>query len=234
MPLAAEHADALRWYVVDYVCGPDTYYKEIPPIGAVGTLAGVRPLLAAGRNGPGTATIRSGPNGTELSFKAPGSGTWGADVDCSSDGTYLLEDGEDAGKWLRIQVYAEYLPAGAAEASVPVTDRYGAEAGYNELLDCSVTGGAGEQNTPTYYLYNASPETISDVRVWLDPAAVEFLEIDEGGGSWVQPTAEADAVELGDVVPGAVLAVNLRQTVAAGTPADPGVLNFLHASFNAL
>ena len=234
MPFAAEHADALRWYVLDYECGPDKYYEEIPPLGLIRTLPGVKPLMGAGRNGPGPATIRSGPNGTELSFRAPGSQSWGVDVDCAADGTYLLEDGEDTGKWLRIQVYADYLPNGPAEASIRMHDRYGAGVGYLELLDISVTVGAGDQTTPTYYLYNASRETISDVCVWLDPAAVDFLEIDEGGPSWVKPIAEADAVELGDVAPGEMLTVSLRQTVAAGTPADPDVLNHLHSSYNAL
>ena len=220
MPYAEEHADALQWRIY-----------EIPEyLSVVGTIPGVVPLAVAGRNGPGLATIRSGPNGTELSFRAPGSNTFGADVDCSADGTYLLEDGEDASKWLRIQVYADYLPNGAEEGGVQLADRYEIDY-YLDDVDASEAS-AGDVESFGIELVNVSLVGLSNLKIWIDPAS-PYLEIQDGAG-WVSPISEADALELGDVGAGSstYITVTIRRTIPANSESDPEVLSLLHVSFD--
>ena len=80
---------------------------EVRHLAVVGTLPGVVPLLASARNGPGIGLMQSeGDDGTWLSWRAPGSTLYGTAVHCSPDGTFLLCDGEDPDKWIRVDVYA--------------------------------------------------------------------------------------------------------------------------------
>lgn len=222
MPSAAEHADALRWTV---------FAAESHQLVRVGSIAGVVPLAVASRCGPGTAAIRSGPNGIELSFRAPGSQTWGVAVDCAADGSYLLEDGEDLSKWLRVQVYADHLPSGPTEASVRLADRLQGDnytLGMTDIAAADAASGKSEQLS--YQLTNVSGVGLSNVRIWLD-AAVQYLEIQDGAG-WVTPTDEQNALVLGDIAPGSYASVTLRRTIPAGSGSDPDVLNYIHVSFD--
>ena len=79
---------------------------EVTHLHLIGTIPGVIPLLAAARNGPGSAMLQSTGDGTYIQWRAPGSMTSGTAILCATDGNYLLRDGEDANKWLRVQVDA--------------------------------------------------------------------------------------------------------------------------------
>ncbi|HUU97011.1 MAG TPA: hypothetical protein VM487_14825, partial [Phycisphaerae bacterium] len=73
-------------------------------------------------------------------------------------------------------------------------------------------------------------ETVSKIRVWLDPA-VSGLEISHDDVTYVSPTTEANALELGDLAPSGTATLYLRRTIAAEAEADPKVLNHLRHSF---
>lgn len=222
MPLPATHADSLRIYA-DAV--------EVSCLALVGTIAGVRPLAVAALCGRGTARLRSDAAGTALSFRAPGSITWGPWVAAGGDGSYLLEDGETPSKWIRVQVYAAYLLASPQEARIALTDQFNNAIGSDNVSAAEAS--AGDVETYTVTLQNDSVNTISGLKAWLD-AAVDCLEISHNGADWVAPTSEAAALALADVPAAAAATLHLRRTIAAAAPSDPSVLNLIHLAFDGL
>ena len=197
----------------------------------IGTLPGVVPVFAGGRCGPGVGAIRSDSTGTGLAFRAPGSGTFGLSIDCAEGGSFVLVDGEDASSWLEVTVYADYLPAGAAEAAVRMTDRFDDSINTLGLGDVTASEAAtGDWIAPDFFLRNQSGETISNIRLWLDPLCVG-LSIDGGGGP-VAPISEADAVSIGDLAPGGVASIVIERDISSGSTADPDILNHLHVAFD--
>lgn len=222
MPLPAQHADALR-LELDSV--------EVEHLVPIGTIPGVAVLAAAARNAPGSGTVRSSGDGSLLSWKAPGSSSFGPDVEAAADGDYLLEDGEDPSKWLRVQVWRQYLVPGAAEATVSLRDLYNNAAGHDDVTAAEAQ--AGDVETYTITMKNEGTLTLSQIKVWLD-AATDDLEISENGSSWVNPTSEAAALEFPDLVAGGTDLLHLRRTITGGADPDPNVLNHLHLSFAGL
>ncbi len=222
MPLVAHHADALRLEVSTV---------EIQPLAAVNTIPGVVILFAAGRNSPGMGRIRSTGEGTLLSWQAPGSDTFGTSLDCSIDGTYVLEDGEDPDKYIRIEVYGDYLRPGPIESRVFLDDLYD-----NGAVDDDVTAGeaaAGDLATYTITLENASGYILSGIVVWLDYPSAD-LEISDDGAAWVSPTSEDSGLAFPDLAVGGTHTLHLRRTITAGASSDPAVLNLFHLGFNGL
>ena len=139
---------------------------EIRHLAVSGTIPGVRVLLAAGRNGPGAGSIRSNPSGTALSWKAPGSNLWGPWVFINGNGDWLLEDGGDSGKWLRVRVYAAYLPAEYREGRVMLQDIFDNAIAKDDVIAAEASAGAVEDYSFT--LSNVSGQILYDVRAWLD------------------------------------------------------------------
>jgi len=163
----ATRADALRLTLAG---------TEVTYLKAVGTVSGVKIDQVAGRCGPGTACLRSrGSGGQQLSFKAPGSAQWGMDVNAAGGGSYLLEDGEDVGKWLRVTVYVDYLREGD-ESRVLLQDGYNNGIGHDDVTYSEAESGDVADYTVT--VKNESDRTVSKIKVWLD-AAVSGLEISD-------------------------------------------------------
>lgn len=222
MPLAAHHADALRLEVSSV---------EIQQFATVHTIPGVVILLVAARNGPGQGRIRSTGDGTLLSWRAPDSSTFGTPLDCSADGTYVLEDGEDPDKYIRIQVYADYLTPGPIESRVYLDDLYD-----NGAVDDDVTAeeaAAGDVATYTITLENASGYILSGIVVWLAYPS-EDLEISDDGAAWVSPTDEESGLAFPDLPVGGTDVLHLRRTIAAGASSESSVLNLFHIGFDGL
>ena len=200
---------------------------ELVYLHTVGTIPGVAILAAAARNGPGSGSLRSVGDGTELQWQAPGSASYGNRVQAGTDGTYMLTDGEDAGKWLRVQVYATYL-LGPSASPVLLADRYDNGLATDDATAAEASAGSAETYQIT--MENVSAMTLHQLVVWIDPA-VNDIEISDDGVAWVSPTTEATALAFPDLVPGGTDILHLRRTIAAASASDADVLNRFHASW---
>jgi len=220
MATPATHADALR---IEYASA------EVKHLTVLGTIPGVVPLAVAARCGPGLAHLRSTTAG-RISFRAPSSSTWGPDVLCEADGTYLLEDGEDPDKWLRVLVYTSYLLA-AREAPVLLHDRYNTGVASDDVS--AAEAAAGDVETYQLALANDGTAFLSQVTAWID-AATTGIEISDDGITWVSPTTEAAGLAFDPIAPGGSATLHVRRTIAASSPSDAAVLTHLHLAFSGL
>ena len=225
---------------------------EVKHLVAVGTIPGVAVLAAAARNGPGIGRLRSTGDGTLLSWKAVGSSTFGPSVDCSANGSYLLEDGEDATKWARVQVYAAHLLAGPTASAVYLSDVYDNAVGHDDVIASEAS--AGNVETYTLAMKNAGQSTMFDVRVWLDDtggasgargwrdllalllgwhsssgaSARPYIEISDDNITWVQPTDEDTGLAFGELIGQQSTTLYVRRTTQAGTASSSRILSVLH------
>ncbi len=221
MAAVGTHADALRL---------EKTGVEIVQLRPTGTVPGVIPLAAAGRNGPGSGRLRA--VGDRLQWRAPGSGTFGAAVECGTDGNYQLEDGEDFDKWLRVQVVREYLLTGSIDGLVELADVRNNEIGHDDVT--SGEAAAGDVTDYTVEMTNVGTPggIITQIVVWLEETQDNLqIQISDDGIAWDSPTIEADGLAFPDLAPGASNTLHVRRTITAGAEADPDVLNFLHVSF---
>jgi hypothetical protein len=200
---------------------------EILNFHVIGTVAGVVPRQAAARNGPGQGLLRIGAGGGALTWQAPGSKLAGAEVAVTSDGDYLLEDGEDNSKWLRVEVHAAYLRTGEA-AAVSLADRYANGPPGDDVTAAEAL--AGDVTTWTIDLLNEGDEALSELAVWLD-SETERLEISADGSEWFAPTTEPAALSLGDLDAGEAATLYVRRTVAADETFNPRVLILLRVAW---
>lgn len=201
---------------------------ELEHLDVLGTVPGVIPLLAAARNAPGMARLRTTGDGTDLQFKAPGSATWGPVVTVTANGEYLAHDGDDFDKWLRVYAYLPYLPDGHAESRVMLNQRYGVGIADDDVTASEAS--AGDVATYQITMTNNWTRTLTDLCAWIDPAVVD-LEISDDGSTWVSPTTRFAALEFPDLAASATDILHLRRTITAGAASTPAVLNQLHLSF---
>jgi len=217
---AAARADALRAKIAG---------TESPSLRVVGALAGVVPLLASGACGRGTARLRTdGESG--VAFRAPGSDVYGPAAAVAADGTYLLEDGEDRDKYLRVAVHTDYLPEAAAEALVLLEDRYANHVGRDDVSAAEAEAGHVESWTVT--LENVSASILTRVVAWI--VETQDLQISDDGATWVRPTDEAHGLVLGSIAPGQTDVLHLRRSTPAGAPSSPNLLNRVAVAFDGL
>jgi len=202
--------------------------SEIVCLAAAGAPPGVVVLRAAGKNGEGSGRIVINSSGDGLRWRAPGSSIYGDDVAAGDDGEYLLFDGEDFHKFLRVQVYAARLEPDAW-SEVELRDIYGNQvAGEDATAEEASTGDISEHNVT---LRNASFSTIADLLAWLDPTTTG-LEISDDGETWVSPTTEATALDLGTIAAHDSSPFYLRRTIAPGAESDAEILNHVHFRFD--
>lgn len=86
-------------------------------------VTGVTIDAAAGQNGTGTGTLTYTAAGTLLQWTAP-SGSIGTGVNVGSNGTYIIEDGGDTTKYVRVTVVSASLPGGNQTDSITLSDVY--------------------------------------------------------------------------------------------------------------
>jgi|GEM_PF-2387286 len=230
MPEAATRADALMLKTTG-ISGVELQYLH-----AVGTIPGVQVACVAARNGPGTGIIRSTGDGQSMQWRAPGSQTFGEVVWCGCDGMYLLEDGEDYDKWVRVQVYADYLFAGASESRIYLADMFN-----NVIGSRDFTATEAQDGSSLIYLFerkNVSGFDATDLKLWIDPDHVFDAVTGNGvkvwgGSDWVAPDSEdhPDVLMLDRLKPGEYVVSMARRWVAAGETAAPNLLECLHFSF---
>lgn len=203
---------------------------EVRHLSVVGTIAGVAPLLAAARNGPGIGQLQCVSEGL-LAWRAPGSDAFGDAVDCSAGGVFVLWDSGDGGKWIRVDVHPSYLVAGET-ADVFLADRYNNEVAGPDV-DASEAQ-AGDQRDYQLSLRNAGDSDMHDVAVWLDPSADARTSISLDGVAWASPTSENDGLAIPNLPAGDAIPLYLRRTVVAGEASNVRQLVFFRVAFDAL
>jgi hypothetical protein len=219
MPAVATRADAIRLEVAGVTS---------QMLHAVGAAEGVVVEFASGRNGVGTGYLATGPAGTTLAWKAPGSSTYGTYVDVSAGGSFLLEDGADADKCVRVTVTASRLPTSASESRVLLGDRYNNDVASDDITSGQATAGVVE--TYTLSAQNDSFEGVPFCHVWVD-AAISGLEVSPDGVTWSTPTDEAASIEIGPIAAGAAATLHVRLTISPGATYDPDILTHLHLAY---
>lgn len=205
---------------------------EVRHLEAVRTLPGVVVLNVAASNGPGMGRLKTSGDGTLLAWQAPGSSTFGTAVDVSADDTYLLADGEDADKWIRVEVYADYLAPTPRSTRVHLKDLYENGPGHDDVTAAEAS--AGDVVTYELGVANDSAATVYNIRAWLDAAADgnAYLELSADEVDWSTPTSEPAGVELGNVLTGNSATLYVRRTIPASESYDPDLLAHLHFGFD--
>jgi hypothetical protein len=201
---------------------------EAGPMRWSGTAPGVIVQAVGARNGTGTGYLVCGP-GPALAWRAPGSDTTGAFQDCSANGTFIVEDGEDESKYVKVQVYTDYMPE-SMEFAVTVRDRFGSGLAGTDISAANATAGIVESFHLA--LKNYTPLTINTARLWIDPA-VTGIAVSVDNATWVTPTSEvhADVLAWATILTGATKDVYVRRTIAAAAASAPSVLNHLEFSW---
>ena len=224
--MASKHGpDSL---VVETTLIDDTELKQLA---SIGTIDGVAILHVGGKNGTGTGVLRSVTVATRLSWKAPGSSSYGTYVDCSVDGEYVLVDGDDDSKYVRVYVYNSHLSSTPEEGNVYLQDLINNETGSDNVSAAEAT--AGDVKDYTVAIRNSSGVVVSPIKFWLDPSTSD-LEISDDGAVWVSPTTEGTALDWGELNPGSARLLHMRRTIAAAASSDTEVLNLLQYSFDGL
>lgn len=201
---------------------------DVHHLAVVGTLAGVAPLLAAARNGPGMGRLSIDVDGL-LAWRAPGSATFGLGVDCTAGGEFVLTDGETAEKWIRVHVYPDYIVDEPAESDVFLADRYNEVGGDDATAEEAEAGDVADRELT---LRNTDGQRLANFRVWLNPAADTRQSIGWNGVDYYSPTTEEDAImlDLLDIDEEATL--HLRRAIVAVEPSTPKQLVQLHIAFD--
>lgn len=202
-----------------------------------GALAGVVVLCVGARNGPGTGTLISsiaGNGQTQLAWQAPGSATPGIPQPVYPDGTYLLEDGADSTKFVRVQVYGSYLPTAGA-APVFVADTYNA-LGPDDVSAANASAGIVE--TVEYALANVSPVTVLNAKLWIERSGTDTrgVTVSQDGVTFVNPGSETDPNVLtwASIAPGASVNVWMQRTIPASASSNPATFNQLQFGWTGL
>lgn len=204
MPAAHEAHDAISIRIAGV---------EVHNFHLEGAVPGVVALQAAALCGPGQGLLQTLDDST-LSWQAPGSAIAGPAVAAASDGDYLLEDGEDPARWLRIRVYAARLQPAAA-ALVTLAERYANGVAGDDVTAAEAAD--GNQEGWMFDLVNESAETVTGLSAWIEPAAGRFA-ISADGATWL---SEPNPLFLGDLAPAASLPLYVQRTISPDTLLDP-------------
>ncbi len=193
---------------------------EVISLAASVRMPGVAAVGAAGRCGDGIGAIRYTADG--LAWRAPGSAEYGPGVLISVDGVYLLEDGEDASKWLRVTAYRDAMQIGA-EAEVELSEVWGGVCG------ADITAAEAQAGNVLVYslaIENVSPMDALEVVMW---RTADELELSADGSTWVKPDSEThnDVLRWPRIASGGSETFYLRRTIAPGTAANAGVLDMI-------
>lgn len=209
--------DALRLQL----SGSDVIFMRVS-----GAIAGIVVLAAAARNGAGQGRLILSTTG--LAWQAPGSAMPGPQQLVVGDGIYMLEDGYDSSAWLRVQVYVSYLPA-SGEAVISIGDTYNAF-GPDDVAAADALAGITEN--VTFTLKNVSPQVITAVKLWLDPA-VANVTVSSDGVNYYDPVSETDPHVLAwpSIGIGASVNVYLRRVIGSTAASNAKILNLMQFSW---
>lgn len=203
--------------------------SDVASLRAVGTLAGVVILAVAARNGPGQGILIASAAG--ISWQAP-HGLAGAPQPITADGSYLLEDGADPSRWIRIQAYAAYLPQ-SGNALVSLGDQY-AGVGIDDVSAANATAGIIE--TTQFSIKNMTANAITGVTLWIDATGNGYgtVSISSDGANFFKPLSQGDPNVLtwASIAPAASANLWVKRTIGAGAASNAGLLNLLQYAWN--
>jgi hypothetical protein len=213
----AQRADALQWWLST---------GRLEGSSSLGTVPGCALTRPAVRNGEGCGFLVA--DGDFLTWRAPGSSSYGAPVDVSEDGDYLIEDGDDQSKFIEVGVHADYLPSGTDEGRVFLQRNYEAGLEINAAIAES-----GNTSSATVYLRNASVHDVHGVKAWID-AGSKYCAISDDDSTWVTPHTEdaPDVLAWDTIRRGELVAVYLQRTIPAGCQSNPKIPLALYASWD--
>ena len=220
MPAQGTHADAL-----------DTWGEtaEFTSLHWYGAIAGIRPILFSGLNGVGVGRLRINPSG-EVSWKAPGSATYGPGVlAINEDATVVLEDGEDPGKYVRVEISHDYV-IGQGEATITLTDVF--DNALSSVDVAAAEASAGDTLVVSVYLKNVSTNSLEDIRVWIEDGTYYTISLD--GVNYYAPDSEShsDVLYSASLAAGASLRVYAKREIPGSTGFQPTMLIHLGYSWN--
>lgn len=210
---------------------------EVKHTHTIGSISGVVPLAAGGRNRltDGSASIRStGSTGRRLSWRAPGSSSYGLGVDIPTDGIYVLCDGDDLTRCIRVEVHGDHVRTTGSSASVNIADVLNNAIGGDNVTAADAT--AGRTDTIPLTIFNQSRHTAHHVKVWLVENAAN-LELSLDDIAYFSPTSETDVnvIDLAATLPrGSTAELYLRRTVSAGSTFDAGILSSIRFGWDGL
>jgi len=222
MPAVATQGDCIRIMSAG---------AEVEHLHAVGTLHGIAVRQVSAACGEGVGVLSSDRDGEFIAWKAPGSSAAGTAIDVSDGGQFLLNDGEDSSKWIRIEVYPAFLIASSQTGEVTLSHVYN-----NAIASDNVSAAeasAGDVETWTVTLQNDSTVALAAVTVWLD-ASTSGIEISHDGSTWVNPTSEGSGLNLGNLSASGTVTLHFRRTISAGASHDPDVTTLLHYAFSGI
>ena len=196
---------------------------EIKLLAKFGTLSGVTIEFVSGLNGPGYGSLRASGDGSALSWRAPGSPTYGAAVTFGGDATRILLDGADSDKYIRVAVTHSRLARSPGVAAIRAADIWGNEIGIEDLDASEAT--AGKVSTQTITLENQASNTgLVDSTNWLSPQAVASgFEISHDNSNWFSPVSDAEAqatIGTRTIAASATAPLYVRRTVGAGASSE--------------
>ena len=215
---AATRGDSLRLEVASV---------ESASLTAIGTIGGVNILAVGGANGIGAGTLRVSNSGTRLAWCAPGSVTFGSSIVIEASGNYIVEDGENEAKWLRVSVNTDFIPTSSDhEAVVQLYNTYNNAVGHDDVTAGEAT--AGDITTYQITMANDGPAGLLNFIVWI-AKGWDRLEIGKDGSNWYRPWGEHHAESLiwAELKSGSETTLHVRRTIAAGAASNASVLNVL-------
>lgn len=191
-------------------------------------LAGVVIQEAAGRNTPGQGTLTL--NNGSMSWQADNSTTNGTAASVGAGGVFVLEDGADISRWIRVQTLATYLPT-AAQATVATADSYNPVGLGDVVAAMAATGGT---LTTEFTIKNVGTASLTGGLLWIDTtgSGATVLTVSTDGTNFYAPSSATDSHAMTFSLAASSSAnLWLKRIIAASTPASPAQLNILQASW---
>lgn len=220
MPLIATRSDALRFEISGV---------EVQTLSAIGTIPGVMIKQVSALNAIGVGMIKSSGDGTKITWRAPGSNHYGTPIYAATDGEYLIEDGDSIGKFLRIEMRTAYLKPRAMQSRVFLKEVYLNGFGQDDITSDPVQF---LLKSRAVTMKNHSTHTLKKIVVWVDRSsgvAIGKTQL----GSFTRPTREETGLSFSDLAAGGTASLWMRQTISANEPADPKILDHIHARYYA-
>jgi hypothetical protein len=205
---------------------------EVRQLNAVGTIPGVAVTFVSGQVATGTALLAytlDAEGVSFLQFRAPGSSMLGEFVSMLADGSYLIADGEDRSKYIRVTVVLAKLPASSAQSLIYLADAY--DQGPAGTMATAGQASAGQVLDYSIDLYNQSARTLEHITAWIDPRHVDLYQISNDNATWTAPQTRAAGITIANIAPAGTGTLYIRRTIAAGAVADPDLLAVFKLAF---
>ncbi len=198
---------------------------DVVQMTAIGAVPGVVPVLVAACNGPGTGALQCVD--AKLSWRAPGSSTFGPEVCCLADDTMLLRDGENPDAWIRIEAHLAYLASGS-QGEVLICDRWSNGIAQADVSAADALSGAVLE----YTVGLRATYSIANVAIWFGSDSDAYTSASVDAAVWSAPQSESSALLIDNIASGDTATLYLRRTVPAAAAHSARQRVHLHLSFD--